>query len=91
MPKTKNRKVSQTNVRIDFEDKAILDKIAKETGESSPKILHKAIDQLKRKMFFEQVNRVSREIRENDPELLAFEDAECEMFDKASANDLKSL
>jgi hypothetical protein len=91
MPKTKQRKPPQTNVRIDQIDKDILDKLAAETGESTPKLLHRAIDQLKRKLFFEKMNRSYRQIRENDPKLWNKLQEEQDLFENAARDGLKGM
>ncbi len=83
----KERKASQANVRMDVADKQILDKIAAETGESHPKLLHKAVEQLKRKMFFEKMHQGYREIQA-DPKLWAIEQAERKLFDNAAGDGL---
>jgi hypothetical protein len=87
VPKTKTGKISQTNVRIDVADKLILDKLAAETGESTPKLLHKAVDQLKRKIFFEKMNRTYRAIK-NDPKLWEIELAERKLLDNTAGDGL---
>ncbi|MBI4533004.1 MAG: toxin-antitoxin system protein [Candidatus Melainabacteria bacterium] len=85
----KERKNAQANVRIDMADKQVLDRLAAETGESHPKLLHKAVEQLKRKIFFEKMNRAYREMQTN-PELWATEQAERNLFDNAVSDGLQS-
>ena len=90
MPRSlKERKTAQANVRIDVADKQVLDKLAAETGESHPKLLHRAVEQLKRKIFFEKMNRAYREMQ-TDPGLWATEQAERNLFDNAAGDGLRS-
>ncbi len=77
----------QANVRIDIADKQFLDKLAAETGESHPKLLHRAVEQLKRKIFFDKMNQCYRDMK-SDPELWTVEQVEREMFDKATNDGL---
>ncbi|MGD9685262.1 MAG: toxin-antitoxin system protein [Candidatus Obscuribacterales bacterium] len=84
----KERKSAQANVRIDVADKQVLDRLAAETGESHPKLLHKAVEQLKRKIFFEKMNRAYREMQ-TDPDTWAVEETERDMFDKAAGDGLR--
>jgi hypothetical protein len=85
----KVRKTAQSNVRIDLADKQVLDKLAAETGESHPKLLHRAVEQLKRKIFFEKMNRAYREMKK-DSKLWATEEAERKLFDNAAGDGLRS-
>ena len=61
------RNKKQPLVRIDIMDKMVLDKLAAKTGESTPKLLHRAVTQLNKELFFEQMNRGYRNLR-NDSE-----------------------
>jgi hypothetical protein len=85
----KDSKPAQANVRIDIADKEILDRLAADTGESHPKILHRALEHLKRKIFFEKMNRTYREMR-NDKDLWSKEQTERDLFDNAAGDGLKS-
>ena len=53
-----NDKKQQPLVRMDAADKAILDILTAQTGESSPRVLHKALTRYKKEMFFERQIRV---------------------------------
>lgn len=88
---TYKQKSSQTMVRIDERDKAILDELARKSGESLPKLLHRAITDLKRKMFFDQIDRTCRDIKENDPDTWAKYQAECDVFDRSASDGLTGL
>jgi hypothetical protein len=75
-------------VRINESDKDTLDKLSAQTGESLPKLLHRAITAFKRALFFDQINRTCREMQENDPEAWAAYQAECGLWDKTVADGL---
>ena len=55
----------QPLVRIDLADKAVLDQLSAKTGESTPRLLHRAVTQLKKEIFFEQMNNAYKDIRED--------------------------
>ncbi len=74
MTKSVKERKAQANVRIDMSDKLVLDKLAEQTGESHPKLLHRAVEQLKRKIFFDKMNRAYRHIQDN-PKLWKLEQA----------------
>lgn len=60
---TKQRR--QPLVRIDADDKAVLEQLAAKTGESTPRLLHRAVPQLNKQIFFEQMNSGYREMRQD--------------------------
>ena len=70
------------NVRINPEDKAILDEIARETNKSHPTLLHQAIELLRRRRFFEEMNSAYGEMRSDSAQWRA-EIEERELFDSA--------
>lgn len=80
-------KKQQPLVRIDSADKAVLDQLSEKTGESTPRLLHKAVTSLKKQIFFEQMNGAYRDIS-NDPKLLAIEMEERNLFEQAIADGL---
>jgi len=82
---TKDKK--QPLVRIDSADKAVLDQLAAQTGESTPRLLHRAVTQLKRQIFFERMNGAYQHIR-TDNQQWAVETEERALFDKSSADGL---
>ena len=72
----------QPLVRIDSADKAILDQLSEKTGESMPRLLHRAVTFLKKEIFFQQMNGAYRDMRKNQSDW----DAEMEeraLFDKS--------
>jgi hypothetical protein len=80
MPRLKEKK--QPLVRIDSADKDILDQLTDKTGESTPKLLHRAVTTLKKEIFFQQMNCAYRDMRKDK----AAWDAEMEeraLFDKS--------
>lgn len=83
----KEHKGNQANVRIDLADKLILDELAGELGESHPKVLHQALKHLKRKLFFEKMNRAYREMQA-DSQVWSEELAERELFENAGGDGL---
>ncbi len=83
----KDQKPPQAIVRIDARDKATLDQLAAETGESYPKLLHRAVTQLKKKIFFEKMNRSYKAIKD-DAELWTIEQVERNLFDQTSNDGL---
>jgi len=70
------------NVRINPEDKAVLDQIAQQTNESHPRLLHRAIELLRRQRFFEEMNSAYSEMR-SDSKQWRTEMEERELFDAA--------
>ena len=62
---TTRDKKHQPLVRIDSADKTVLDKLSAKTGESTPKLLHRAVARLKREIFFEQMNGAYKKLRDN--------------------------
>lgn len=58
----------QPLVRMDSADKAVLDQLTARTGESAPKLLHRAVTALKREIFFGQMNDAYKELR-NEPDI----------------------
>ena len=61
-------KKQQPLVRIDLADKNTLDILSVKTGESTPRLLHRAVVQLKKAIFFEQMNNAYRGLRSNSEE-----------------------
>ena len=59
------REKKQPLVRLDAADKIELDKLAAKTGESVPKVLHKAISAYKKQQFFSQMNEGYSNLRNN--------------------------
>ena len=57
------RDKKQPLVRIDQADKATLDHLSAKTGESTPRLLHRAVTQLKKQIFFEQMNDAYRDLK----------------------------
>lgn len=70
----------QPVVRIDAADKLILDQLVAETGESLPKLLHRAIVQLRKQVFFDDVNAAYSDIRSNET-LWVAEEKERALYD----------
>jgi hypothetical protein len=90
MPNTaRDRKQSQPLVRIDAEDKAILDQLSAQTGESTPKLLHRAVSNLKKEIFFESMNSAYRNLR-NDKAAWDEELVERTVLDNAASDGLES-
>lgn len=80
-------KGKQPLVRIDFADKIILDELTTKTGESAPRLLHRAVTSLKKEIFFEQMNAGYKDLR-NAPQAWATEMAERSLFDKTTGDGL---
>jgi L-cysteine desulfidase len=59
---TKDKK-QQPLVRIDSADKEVLDQLSAKTGESTPRLLHRAVKQLKKDIFFELMHGAYRNMR----------------------------
>ena len=72
----------QPLVRIDSADKAVLDELAAKTGESTPRLLHRAVRSLKKELFFERMNNAYKDLR-NDQEAWDAEQAERALFEKS--------
>lgn len=66
--KPSNKSDSGTLVRINASDKALLQTIADEEGESMPRILHKAIELYRRDRFLREVNEGYRKLAANSDE-----------------------
>ena len=84
LTKDKNK---QPLVRIDSADKTVLDQLSAKTGESTPKLLHRAVTQLKKQIFFEQMNGAYQHIR-NDKSAWQQEKEERSLFDKSVGDGL---
>jgi hypothetical protein len=56
----------QPLVRIDQADKILLEQLSAKTGESTPKLLHRAVKQLKKQIFFEQMNNAYSALRADE-------------------------
>jgi hypothetical protein len=78
----------QPLVRIDSADKDILDQLSDKTGESTPKLLHRAVRSLKKEIFFEQMNGAYRDMRK-DKAAWDVEVAERALFDKSVGNGME--
>lgn len=81
------RDKKQPLVRIDITDKAMLDQMTAATGESAPKLLHRAIASLKKELFFGQMNDAYRGLRGNEA-IWSQEQAERKLFENASGDGL---
>ncbi len=79
----------QPLVRIDAADKLILDQLVAETGESLPKLLHRAIVQLRKHVFFDDVNAAYSDIRSNEA-LWVAEERERALYDVTLSDGLDS-
>lgn len=80
-----SRNKHQVFVRIDEADRAILKQLAVQTGESTPELLHRAVTQLKKTIFFDEMNAAYRDMREN-PAVWQAEEQERALFDNASSD-----
>lgn len=72
----------QPLVRMDYADKAVLDQLTAKTGESAPRLLHRAVTALKKEIFFEQMNNGYRDLR-NDKQAWAAELEERALFENS--------
>jgi hypothetical protein len=81
---TKEKK-QQPLVRMDAADKAVLDSLSAQTGESTPRLLHKALNKLKKDMFFDKLNRGYHNLK-SDEQSWAVEEQNRTLFD-VSVND----
>jgi hypothetical protein len=59
----KGKKQQQPLVRIDHADKVVLEQLSAKTGESTPRLLHRAVTQLKKQIFFDQMNSGYQKLR----------------------------
>lgn len=75
----------QPLVRIDSVDKAVLEELAAKTGESTPRLLHRAVKSLKKELFFQQMNAAYTDIR-NNSDAWDIEQKERALLDKAVAD-----
>jgi hypothetical protein len=80
----------QLLVRIDPKDKAILDALSTRTGESGPRLLHRAICKLKQDLFFDELNEGYAALR-RDPEAWSKYQEDNALFDHAVADGLQEL
>ena len=85
-----NDKKQQPLVRMDAADKAILDILTAQTGESSPRVLHKALTRYKKEMFFERLNKGYNNLRQ-DTKQWKSEQSDRDVFDKSSGDGLNGL
>lgn len=72
----------QPLVRMDYADKAVLDQLTAKTGESAPRLLHRAVTALKKEIFFQQMNSAYKAMR-NDTEGWEAEQADRKLFEKS--------
>lgn len=84
----KNKK-QQPLVRMDFADKAVLDQLTARTGESAPRLLHRAVLALKKEIFFQQLDEGYGDLRENAAAWTQ-ETAERSLFENASKDGLEA-
>jgi hypothetical protein len=82
---SKKEKQQQSLVRISAADKAVLDELSKKTGESMPRLLHKAVTQLEQKLFCDEINAAYEEMRRN-PQLWSIEQDERKLLDNATSD-----
>jgi hypothetical protein len=80
----------QLLVRIDPKDKSVLDELSKRTGESGPRLLHRAISKLKHDLFFQELNEGYNTLRQN-PEAWADYERDNTLFDRAVADGLTDI
>lgn len=88
MPRVLKEK-KQPLVRIDYADKAVLDQLTAKTGESAPRLLHRAVTALKKEIFFEQMNKGYRDLR-NDKQAWSAELEERALFEKSTHDGLET-
>ena len=81
------REKKQPLVRMDAVDKIELDKLAAKTGESVPKVLHRAISAYKKQQFFSQMNEGYRNLR-NDKEAWEAELKDRKLFEGSLSDGL---
>lgn len=82
-------KKQQPLVRMDMADKAVLDQLTARTGESAPRLLHRAVVALKKEIFFQQMNEAYADIRSNTA-AWAEECAERSLFDNSIQDGLEA-
>ncbi len=82
------KKSEQPLVRIDAADKAVLDQLSAKTGESTPKLLHRAVSQLKKEIFFERMNSAYADMK-NDRKAWKVEEEDRALFDQMIADGLE--
>lgn len=84
----KQRADQSPTVRISAADKLVLDELARETNESHPRLLHRAIELLRREKFFQEMNAAYAELR-RDPEAWLEEAADRQLFDGSTSEGLQ--
>lgn len=82
-------KKQQPLVRMDFADKAVLDQLTARTGESAPRLLHRAVLALKKEIFFQQMDDAYDGLRQNAT-AWAEETSERSLFENASQDGLEA-
>ncbi len=87
---TRDKKQQQPLVRIDPADKTVLDQLSAKTGESTPKLLHRAVTSLKREIFFEQMHNAYHHLREDKAEWKA-EQQERSLLDNTTGDGLSNF
>lgn len=87
-PPAKERK--QPLVRLDAADKEILDSLVAQMGESSPRVLHKALTRYKKELFFERLNKGYSQLKKDSTRWSALQE-ERNVFEGASGDGLDGL
>jgi hypothetical protein len=77
------KKHKQCLIRMLYADKATLHQLSEKTGESIPYLIHRAVTQLNKQMFFEQMNAAYRDLR-LDESAWQLEEEERALFEQAS-------
>ena len=79
--------MKQPRIRIDLADKIVLDQLSAKTGESTLRLLHRAVTKLKKELFFEEMNSAYKDIRA-DKAAWKIEQDERAIFDKSIGDGL---
>jgi hypothetical protein len=80
--------MSSTTVRIAQEDRNILRELMAKTGATAGEVLHKAIEDFRRKCFLEDANRAFAELK-RDPQAWKAERKERKAWDTTLGDGLK--
>ena len=88
MANTIKNKKQQPLVRMDLADKAVLDQLTAKTGESAPRLLHRAVLALKKEIFFQQMNEAYTDII-RDKAAWTVELADRQLFDNSVSDGME--
>lgn len=80
---------ASTTVRVDPRTHATLRELSTSAGEPMAKVLARAVDEYRRKTFWEESRRIVERVKREQPELWAEYKRESEMWERASLEDFE--